>query len=53
MQMPMSSAQVKAKFDTCAAQAVEKAAAEKIYAMLSTIGEQPSFAEFWPLLRKG
>jgi hypothetical protein len=53
VQAPMSPAQIKAKFDSCAAQAIGNSAAEKIYAMLNTIGEQPSFAEFWPLLRKG
>ena len=53
MQVPMSPAQTKAKFDICAAQAIDNSAAEKLYVMLSTIGEQPSFAEFWPLLRKG
>jgi 2-methylcitrate dehydratase PrpD len=53
VQAPMSQAQIKAKFDICAAQAIDNSAAEKIYAMLSTIGEQPSFAEFWPLLGKG
>jgi 2-methylcitrate dehydratase PrpD len=52
MQVPMSPAQIKAKFDICAAQAIDNSAAETIYLMLSTIGEQPSFAEFWPLLRK-
>jgi hypothetical protein len=46
MQAPMSPAQIKAKFDICAAQTIDNSAAEKIYAMLSTIGEQPSFAEF-------
>ena len=51
MQVPMSPAQIKAKFDICAAQAIDSSAAEKIYVMLSTIDEQPSFAEFWPLLR--
>ena len=53
MQVPMSPAQTKAKFDICAAQAIDNSAAEKLYVMLSTIDEQPSFAEFWPLLRKG
>ena len=51
MQVPMSPAQIKAKFDSCAAQAIDSSAAEKIYVMLSTIDEQPSFAEFWALLR--
>ena len=53
VQVPMSPARIKAKFDICAAQAVDNSAAEKIYGMLSTLGEQPSFAEFLPLLRKG
>jgi len=51
-QNPMSAAQIKAKFDICAAQAIDKAAAEKIYATLSTLGEQPTLDGFWPLLRK-
>ena len=46
VQVPMSTAQIKAKFDVCAAQAIDKAAAEKIYATLSTLGEQPSLDEF-------
>jgi len=49
---PMSAAQIKAKFDVCAARAIDKAAAEKLYAMLSTLGEQPSLDGLWPLLRK-
>ncbi len=52
VQVPMSSAQIKAKFDVCAAQALDKTASEKIYATLSTLGDQPSLDEFWPLLRK-
>jgi len=51
-QAPMSTAQIKAKFDICAAQAVGKPASEKIYTMLSTLGEQPSLADLWPLLGK-
>lgn len=52
VQNPMTAAQIKAKFDICAAQAIDPPAAEKIYATLSTLGDQPSFGEFWPLLRK-
>jgi hypothetical protein len=52
MQVPISPAQIKAKFDICAAQAIDSSAAEKIYVMLSKIDEQPSFAELWPLLRR-
>jgi 2-methylcitrate dehydratase PrpD len=53
VQVPMSAAQIKAKFDICAAQAIDQAASEKIYATLSTLGDQPSLDDFWPLLRKG
>jgi 2-methylcitrate dehydratase PrpD len=49
---PMTAAQIKAKFDVCAAQAIDKAAAEKLYAMLSTLGAQPSLDDLWPLLRR-
>ena len=48
----MSAAQIKAKFDVCAAQAVNRATSEKIYATLSALGDQPSLDDFWPLLRK-
>jgi len=49
---PMTAAQIKAKFGVCAAQAIDKAAAEELYAMLSTLGEQPSLDGLWPLLRR-
>ena len=52
VQNPMTAAQIKAKFDICAAQAVEKPVAEKIYATLSTLGDQSSLDDFWPLLRR-
>jgi 2-methylcitrate dehydratase PrpD len=51
-QVPMSAQQIKAKFDVCAAEAVDKMTAGKIYATLSSLGEQPSLKDFWPLLRK-
>jgi hypothetical protein len=51
VQVPMSPAQIKAKFHICGAQAIDNSAAEKIYVILNTIGEQPSFAELWPLLQ--
>jgi 2-methylcitrate dehydratase PrpD len=51
-QVPMSAGQIKAKFDICALQTVDRTAADKIYATLSTLGEQPSLDDFWPLLRK-
>ena len=46
-------AQIEEKFTVCATTAIKPDAAKKILAMLSTIGEQPSFDELWPLLRKG
>ena len=49
----MSQAQIEAKFLDCAKQAVREDAASKILATLSTLGEQKSFDEFWPLLRRG
>ena len=52
VQVPMTAAQIKAKFDICAARAVDPATSEKIYATLSRLGDQPSLNDFWPLLRK-
>lgn len=49
---PMTAAQIKAKFDVCAVQAIDKAASEKIYTMLSTLGDHPSLDGLWPLLRR-
>jgi 2-methylcitrate dehydratase PrpD len=51
-QAPMTRAQIKAKFDICAAQAIDKPTSEKVYALLSTLGEQPSLADLWPLVGK-
>jgi hypothetical protein len=48
----MTKAQIEEKFNVCAATAIKPEAARKILAMLSTIGEQPSFDELWPLLKK-
>jgi 2-methylcitrate dehydratase PrpD len=52
-QYPMSPAQIDDKFLDCAAQAVTPEAAQKILATLRTLGEEGSFAAFWPLLRRG
>jgi hypothetical protein len=42
------------KFFDCAAHAgVARPVAEKIASTLDRLGEQPSFAEFWPLIRRG
>jgi 2-methylcitrate dehydratase PrpD len=50
---PMSPAQMQEKFFDCAAQAISAEAAKKIFAVLSTLGEQNSFGDFWALLRRG
>lgn len=51
-QQPMSREQIEEKFFDCAAQAVPRDVAQRIFAAISTIGEQPSFATLWPLLRR-
>lgn len=51
-QFPMSPAQIEDKFADCAAQSVAADAAKRILATLRTLGDGPSFAEFWPLLRR-
>jgi 2-methylcitrate dehydratase PrpD len=52
-QYPMSGAQMEEKFFDCATQAVSRDTAGKILAALKTLGEQNSFDDFWPLLRRG
>ena len=51
-QVPLTAQQLKHKFMVCAETAIDTVAAEQIYAMLSTLGEQKSFDDFWPLLRR-
>jgi 2-methylcitrate dehydratase PrpD len=51
-QAPMTPAQLEEKFMDCAKEAVDAAAAARILATLRTLGDAPSFAELWPLLRK-
>ncbi len=51
-QMPLTKAQVEDKFMSCATQAVDKAVATKLFAALNALGEQPTFDEFWPLIRR-
>ncbi len=53
IQVPMTRARIEDKFTTCATTAIKPDAAKRVLAMLSTLGEQPSFEEFWPLLSKG
>jgi len=52
VQVPMTQAQIEQKFHICAETAVNPEAAKKIFAALNTLGEQPSFKDVWPLLRK-
>ncbi len=51
---PMPPAQMREKFFDCAEHAgATRPTAEQIAAILDRLGEQPSLAELWPLLRKG
>jgi hypothetical protein len=45
-QAPMSAQQIKAKFDVCAAEAVDKQTAEKLYATLRSLGDLRSDPAF-------
>ncbi|MCC6890759.1 MAG: MmgE/PrpD family protein [Hyphomicrobiales bacterium] len=49
--LPMSRAQIEEKFFECATLAIAKSNARKLLDMLSTLGEQRSFDQFWPILR--
>jgi 2-methylcitrate dehydratase PrpD len=49
--VPMTQAQVEAKFNDCAAQAVSDDVARKILATLNAIAERRSFDDFWTLIR--
>jgi 2-methylcitrate dehydratase PrpD len=51
-QFPLTPAQIEAKFMDCAAHAVDRDTATKIFAALQTLGEAPSFETFWPLVRR-
>jgi 2-methylcitrate dehydratase PrpD len=51
-QFPLTPAQIETKFMDCAAQAVDKPAAARIFATMQTFGTAPSFDGFWPLLRR-
>jgi 2-methylcitrate dehydratase PrpD len=51
-QFPLTPAQIEQKFTDCAAHAVDKDTAGKIFAALQTLGQAPSFEAFWPLVRR-
>jgi len=48
---PIPQVQLQEKFFACATRAVKVDAAKKIFTMLNTLIEQPSFDDFWPLVR--
>ena len=51
-QFPLTPAQVEDKFMDCAAHAMSRETAAKIFAMLQSLGQAPSFEAFWPLVRR-
>ena len=51
-QVPLTPEQVEEKFFSCAERAVDMASAKKIFAFLGRLDQEPSFADFWPLLRR-
>ena len=52
-QYPMSPAQIEDKFLIARRRRSHPTRAKQILATLRTLGEQESFAQFWPLLRRG
>src|SRR5215831_13191804 len=51
-QFPLTREQIEQKFMDCAAHAVDKETAAKIFAALQTLGQAASFEAFWPLVRR-
>ena len=51
-QKPMTAAQLEEKFMDCAVQTISADAAKKLFAIVNTITERPSFGDFYSLLRK-
>jgi 2-methylcitrate dehydratase PrpD len=49
--VPMTPAQVEGKFLDCAAQTISADAAKKLFTIVSTITDRPTFGEFWSLVR--
>ena len=52
VQVPLTPAQIEAKFFDCASHAMSADAARKLFGWLGRIDEQQSFDELWPLLRR-
>lgn len=50
-QAPLSQTQIEDKFYACASKAVSDNAARKLFVMLNTLSDRPSFNDFWPLVR--
>src|SRR5829696_923258 len=50
--VPLTLAQVEEKFMDCATLTNSEDAARKLFAIASTINDQPSFGDFWSLIRK-
>lgn len=50
--IPLTPAQLEEKFMDCAIQTVSADTARKLFAFVRTFNEQPSFGEFWTLIRK-
>jgi 2-methylcitrate dehydratase PrpD len=51
-QAPFTKEQIEEKFFSCAERAVDKAAAEKIFAFLNRMDRERSFAELWGLVKR-
>ena len=49
---PMTPAQIEEKFMDCATQTISAEAARKLLRIVSSFGEQPTFGDFWTLIRR-
>jgi 2-methylcitrate dehydratase PrpD len=50
--IPLTPAQLEEKFMDCATQTISADNAKKLFAIVNTIDKQPSFGEFFTLMRK-
>jgi 2-methylcitrate dehydratase PrpD len=51
-QAPLTKEQVEEKFFSCAARAIDKAAAARMFAFLNRLDQEQSFAQLWGLIRR-